>query len=384
METALKLQYNDTWGSRKAGFMYFESIEIDHAHVGEPDLREAAARTLDAVPVAEAFLLFGSRARGNALPDSDWDIAVVTQGHDLRVGQCDRTPIETLHPRVSAIFLGADLLREKRNSPGHIAREILRDGHLLAGRMPSVGRIKRNPSMGHEEFVDKSTAAVNALAEAGAAFARALAEPHRLVPLGSAQSFVRHSADGAEYLAKLMMFRRGVTPPRRHDLNGLANRLESAGPDGRWGEAAAATRAMDGRTRDHHKAANVGVDANDVSHAIARLPRVCMAFIGECAEAGRDPRLRKAVDLQVAYLRQRSAIVARELAAVEPAPLESVAALTERFAAHADKRSARKRGINVAKAGAVIRESLSDLRDLFVRLAQAEPPRSVGGKRVPG
>ena len=121
--------------------------------VAEPDLLEAAARTLDAVPGAEAVLLYGSRARGSAMPDSDWDVAVVTREEFFLPDQYGRTPIEALHPSVNAIFLGTDLLRHKRNSPGHIAREVLRDGRLLAGRMPRVGRIKKNPPMEHQEFV---------------------------------------------------------------------------------------------------------------------------------------------------------------------------------------------------------------------------------------
>jgi uncharacterized protein len=33
-------------------------------------------------PRLERVILFGSRARGDARPDSDWDVAVVLRGHD--------------------------------------------------------------------------------------------------------------------------------------------------------------------------------------------------------------------------------------------------------------------------------------------------------------
>jgi uncharacterized protein len=33
-------------------------------------------------PRLERLVLFGSRARGDARPDSDWDVAVVLRGHD--------------------------------------------------------------------------------------------------------------------------------------------------------------------------------------------------------------------------------------------------------------------------------------------------------------
>ncbi|MDE0529991.1 MAG: nucleotidyltransferase domain-containing protein [Albidovulum sp.] len=349
---------------------------IHPLQVAEPDLREAAARTLDAVPGAEAVLLFGSRARGGAPPESDWDVAVVTRGNDLGSGNFGRTPIEALHPSINAVFLGADLLRDKRNSPGHIAREVLRDGRLLAGRMPRVGRIRRNPPMEPREFEAKSSVAVVALAVAGAEFARVLTAPCGSALLGSAQSFVRHSADAAEYLAKLMLFRRGVTPPRWHDLNGLADFFESGDSEGRWKETAAAIRSMDGRTRRHHMADYTGVDADDLSHAIARLRLIGQAFVDECSDAGKDPRLRLAVDRQFATLRQRSAIVVRELAAAEPTPQESAEVLTRRLAAEYENEGlARKIAAEEWKAGATIRDSLPDLRDLYDRLARAELPR---------
>ena len=163
---------------------------IHPALVAEPNLRAAAARSLDAVPGAEAVLLFGSRARGSALPDSDWDVAIMTSGAPGRREPIRRTPIEELDPRVNALYLSRDQLHDRRNSPGHIARDVPRDG-----RMPRVGKVRRNPPMEHDEFIDKSTAAASALAETGSAFAKALAEPHRAVLVGSAPSFVRRSAD---------------------------------------------------------------------------------------------------------------------------------------------------------------------------------------------
>ena len=349
---------------------------IHPSHVAERDLREAAVLTLDAVPGAEAVLLFGSRARGGALPESDWDIAVITQGDDVRARRLGPTPIEALHPSVNAIFLGANLLREKRNSPGHIAREVLRDGRLLAGRMPRVGRIRRNPPMEKHEFIRKSGAAKGAIYRAGQAFVDALAGSPIQTLEEDAQSFVQCSADAAEHLAKLMIFRRGLTPPRLHDLNRLAEFLESSDPDGRWENTAAAVRAMDGRTREHHMAAYSVVDAEDVSHAIACLQRVCEAFIDECAEAGNVPELRAAVERQYASLRQRSAIIAGSLAAAEPVAVESEAVMTRRLAVdYGNEMVAREAAAEAWRAREAMRESLPVLRDLYERLARAELPR---------
>jgi predicted nucleotidyltransferase len=41
-------------------------------------LAEITSRTLEVFPSAEAIILFGSRARGAATPDSDLDLLVVT------------------------------------------------------------------------------------------------------------------------------------------------------------------------------------------------------------------------------------------------------------------------------------------------------------------
>ncbi len=352
--------------------------------VAEPDLLEAAARTLDIMPEAEAVLLFGSRARSSARPDSDWDVAVVLRGENIGFGQCGRTPIEALHPSVNAIFLGADLLRDKRNSPGHIAREVLRDGRLLAGRMPRIGRIKRNPSMENDEFIRKSTAARGNIYRAGQAFVDALSAAPIPAMEEDVQSFVCRSADAAEHLAKLMMFRRGVTPPHWHDLNKLAGCLESTDPDARWKKAAAAIRAMNGDTRRHRMAEYIGVTADDVSHAIARLQRVGQAYVDECAEAGMDPRLRAAVIDQLATLRERSGKIARTLDLAKPAPLESEAVMAKRLAAQYGNESlAREKAAEVWKAGTAMREHSPDIRGIFDRLSRAETPRRPAPRAKP-
>ena len=350
--------------------------------IAEPDLLEAAARTLDVVPGAEAVLLFGSRARGGALPDSDWDIAVVTRGDDTGAGERGRTPIEELDPRVNALYLSRDQLCANRNTPGHIAREVLRGGRTLAGRMPRVGRIERNPPMRYQAFLDKSSPVLDDIGAAGRAFGRALAGAPQKYNFRSTPGFVRHSADAAEHLAKLMMFRRGATPPRWHDLKAIAEFLEDSDQDGRWSETAAAIRSMDGRTRNHHMAAYIGVGADDIADATVRLQRVCEAFVAECADAAQDPGLRAAAEEQVADLKQSSAEVARELAGARPRRLEGIEVMASRLAASYDDRyKARARAGEIVKAGEAMRESLPILRDLYDRFARVELPKVPGAAR---
>ncbi|MCY4590759.1 MAG: nucleotidyltransferase domain-containing protein [Alphaproteobacteria bacterium] len=50
----------------------------------EPNHAAACQETLRLWPQARAAVLFGSRARGTAHPDSDWDVAFVLAGGELR------------------------------------------------------------------------------------------------------------------------------------------------------------------------------------------------------------------------------------------------------------------------------------------------------------
>ena len=65
-------------------------------------IRRAAEETLAAWPEAKAAVLFGSRARGDHLPSSDWDVAFITRTGD-RV-----TPVPEGMPIEARVLGGAD------------------------------------------------------------------------------------------------------------------------------------------------------------------------------------------------------------------------------------------------------------------------------------
>jgi predicted nucleotidyltransferase len=101
-----------------------------------PALRIAAARLAEATR-AEAVLLFGSRARGEAGPDSDWDLCVLLPD-DIEPGSV--TPL-TLWPLVADLPLAIQVLpirrsvfEAKRQDPNSLSREVARDGVVLLAR----------------------------------------------------------------------------------------------------------------------------------------------------------------------------------------------------------------------------------------------------------
>ena len=345
------------------------------APVTEERLREAARRTLEAVPGATAVMLYGSRARGTAHPDSDWDVAVITRGKGGI--QYPLLPIERQLPGVAAMLVPRSVLREKRNCMGHVAREILLDGRVLAGLYPVVGSIERSPPMQPEEFKLKANAVTAAVVGAGEAFRKVVHESPSEALGGFATAFVSGTADAAEHLAKLMMLRRGVSPPHWHDLSALADSLERDDAEGRWTDEVKRIRAMNGKTRLHHQAAYTGIGSADVSCAITRLPLVCAYFVDECAAAQEDPALEAAVGNRLTAFRSDLGTVAGELENASPAPVESAETIYSIYVGEGiGEEFALREAQEAAAAARALREAIPVFRDLFAGLTTA--PRSPG------
>ena len=247
-------------------------------------IRRAAEATLAAWPEARAAVLFGSRARGDHLPSSDWDIAFIT-----RNGTRVRTipaglPIGTLAGDIKALAVPEELARRKALSIGHVGRGIVRDGRLLAGgwNRPDVnGELAMEP----ERFGFFVRNAVINIREAANHAREAAAGRDLADSVTSAAHFVAKSADAAEHLAKAMLGRRGIDPDTTHEASQLAEQAERAGHP----ELAESIRSMDGFTRTHHTAVYGFDDANALRHAVQRLPAVIRELEREIASAARDP-----------------------------------------------------------------------------------------------
>ena len=338
----------------------------------EQDLCHWASRMVRERDDLLAVVLFGSRARGTARPDSDWDLALIAE-----TGQLDAfpAPVPELGEQVQAISIPPSILRTKRNAPGHIARNVLLDGRLLAGSLPTVGKIRRNPPMQPQEFQRMTDPIQEAVVMAGASFTRAfeagaagdLDDSH-----GPAVSFVRSIADAAEHLGKLMLVRRGLQPARTHNLETLARQLENA-ERGRWANEAGRIHAMNGAARRHHQAPYTGVRPDDIRHAANRLQAFCRTVSEEFREAAGSAALERVAERRLTSVCQAAAAIRGQLAATGAAAARAAAAATEII----DPDS--------PAIAAAICEVHADVVAAFGNLASAGTPPSAGRQsRRPG
>ena len=235
-------------------------------------IRRAAQATLDAWPEARAAVLFGSRARGNNRPNSDWDVAFITVGDGERLGTVpDGLPLSDVHldQYVNEVAIPERLVERKALCIGHVGRGIVTDGMTLAGQW-SRPKPKGTPFMEAEKYdrsigtsLDMIDAAVEALAKLGR-------QDGWGQSLRKADRYVACTADAAEHLAKTVMGRHGLDARHSHDLHRLADQARDAGHE----TLAEDLLCMNGATQDDHKARYGGADANSIAHAVARLPVV--------------------------------------------------------------------------------------------------------------
>jgi len=257
--------------------------------ITEGMLREAARRTVATEsPVVQAVLLFGSRARGDARPDSDWDVAVVMQGPDPggATSRIDPAGFRNLPGEVNVLGITEATLRARRNSAGHIAAEIARDGRTLAGRKPEIGHLERRPRMKPEQLAEAVKAVLGVVQNLGGDLAFFAAKPDAseftLERLGV--TLAGHSADASEHFAKMAFSRRMGRPPRTHDLHRIADEIDDANTERCL---VALIRDLNGRTAMHHQGGypEVRITARDVKLGLARFRRLLMALEQELADA---------------------------------------------------------------------------------------------------
>ena len=238
------------------------------------EIRRAAQKTLDAWPEARAAVLFGSRARGNHRPDSDWDVAFIVRGDGERLesipsGVPFSVPgVERSH-YVNEIAIPERLVERKALCIGHVGRGIVTDGKILAGewiRPKPEGR----PYMETGRYSKSMYASLDAVDMAIEAAAEIERQDVWELNLAITDRFVACTADAAEHLAKAVMGRHGLDARHSHDLHRLADQARSAGHDA----LAEDFRRMNGATRHDHKAGCDGANVKSLARAVARLPVV--------------------------------------------------------------------------------------------------------------
>lgn len=161
----------------------------------------------------ELVLLFGSRARGDAHADSDYDLMLVVRDDEDAEGSR-----KTANEIASRLKLSVDILARttseylrRQNDPGFLDWLISREGRLLFGskvaqRSPRLDRVREQPADGVNHWIaraeDDYRAARNNINLEDAPWA--------------AICFLSHAS--VEKLLKAIVVRHGKLPPRTHKL----------------------------------------------------------------------------------------------------------------------------------------------------------------------
>ena len=100
----------------------------------EPDLRATIlARTREVFPQLDRLLLFGSRARGDARPDSDYDLLVVDPTVAPRAGRSVplRLALRGLGASFDILVLTPEEFAELQQSNASLAQGLLQEAVVL-------------------------------------------------------------------------------------------------------------------------------------------------------------------------------------------------------------------------------------------------------------
>ena len=247
--------------------------------ITEERIRAAAEATLERWPAASAVLLFGSRARGDHLPTSDWDLAVVTDDPQNLPRDLPLLDLAELHhPEMDVAFISGDDIRRHRNLLGRLGCSLARDARPIAGSWSPPAGLKE-PEMDHQKYVEEIANSLRRFSEALRWAFAGFRDPTAVAAQGSADSFVNRSADAAEHLAKAMLVRNGQQPRSIHDLARLADGIASESPG-----LAEAIRSLNGHTKaDHtrHYANSPPATPKSVRHAVRRLKRTGQLLAAE-------------------------------------------------------------------------------------------------------
>ena len=252
-------------------------------------LRAAAEGAVRDVPGVEAAVLFGSRARGDHRPDSDWDLALVTAGEldgEARAAALARFRLDGL--QVEAVALPADWLRRKAGALGTLACPIAREGRVIAGAWDRP-KPEGTPAMEPEVYRTFIENAVRYLQIAAEDMAR-IPSGRLLQDRAAGRQVVAESADAAEHLVKAMRGRVAGAGGWGHNLATLAAPLLDAGRADLYREVA----ALNGGSDDDHQAGYGAAarrppgrrEAERAARRLAGTARLLAVELREAAEGG--------------------------------------------------------------------------------------------------
>ena len=258
-------------------------------------IRRAAEETLRRWPAAQAAVLFGSRARGEHRPDSDWDIAIITARSGPRP---DGLPLFNLD-YTDIPVLTAERIRRCANALGAVECEIVRDGTLLAGHWDRP-LIEGNPVMTEEDYKKWMAGALGHAVEAVMQLQVAASTSDWVLASTACDGFVAATADAAERVGKGVLARQGIHPHRTHDMSLLAqqieNHLKNQEQTSAQGQAylrrlPSRLRTLNGDTRRDHKSdyPEVPVSAAECVRAGRHLVRMLALWSDEIKQTDATP-----------------------------------------------------------------------------------------------
>ena len=125
---------------RRRSFGSVRAFFIDPPRIIEA-LRAAAARAVESEPMIARIVLFGSLARGDAVPGSDADLLVVLRG-GRQLTEAQRRAIEDRFVgcglAAQLVFFNEQQIAERTEEGDPFLRTVLGDGmELVAARGPS-------------------------------------------------------------------------------------------------------------------------------------------------------------------------------------------------------------------------------------------------------
>ena len=178
----------------------------------------------------QAIVLFGSRAKGTARPDSDWDIAVIVDDPQLTTLRHNKVtpapPPFDRYENLDVLTLTPAMIHADRLSYGRIAQQIAQDGTALMGEWTMNGKeIKDNAVMDPKEWKDGINTSLDRMTEALEAIHR---YKHKTLYDSCdhlCRSFIVQSQMAAEHLVKTLMTRRKVPSKKTHDIGKLADSI---------------------------------------------------------------------------------------------------------------------------------------------------------------
>lgn len=248
------------------------------------NVRLASEAVLRAWPEAQAAVLFGSRARGDNDPDSDWDVAfIIKEGSRIDTLPTEMASFMNCLPcAVQSSVLPLTVIQKKSLTVGHIGRAVTRDGLLLAGKWirPQVnGRLMIDP----DEYRKQLEVLASCLRNAANLFGEIGDSDLSLSSDGNrCDEFVAETADAAEHLAKALLNRNRIDWKKIHDIDALARQAESGGNK----ELAKKLRMLNGAVHKDHVAV-YGVERaspDDCVHAAERIAAVTFLLERELRE----------------------------------------------------------------------------------------------------